>query len=443
MIALEPGLARHLGESPRVDRWIAVRAPRVDPVALWDDDFAGSQTLWAPRQGACWIAWDDAAVVRGEGDARFDAVREGGARMLSRLARGGDEDAPAPRLFGGFAFRAGRHDEQWATHGDALFALPRLAYVVNGNGAHFVAALLHDDAPSVVASTLASLARVERRLATVPTLATGAQPRVVRDDDATSVAAYRALVIAALDQIDAGAFAKVVVARSRRLLLDAPPSMARILSALPAGATRFAFSRQGRCFVGATPELLCSLTDGILVTEALAGTAAKGPGAAVALLENAKQRAEQEFVLNDVLAAVGGLGASAIERSPLSLRNLAHVVHLATTIRARVPSTLHVLTAVEHLHPTPAVGGVPRATAAAWLGTHEPIDRGWYAGPVGWFDDAGDGDFRVGLRSALVADAEVRLFAGAGILAGSDPAQESHETGLKLRAMLAGLELAP
>jgi len=98
-----------------------------------------------------------------------------------------------------------------------------------------------------------------------------------------------------------------------------------------------------------------------------------------------------------------------------------------------------VLDLVGRLHPTAAVGGAPSETALDWLEHFEALDRGWYAGPVGYVDGRGDGEFRVALRSALLRGRSARLFAGAGIVAGSDPSQELAETRLKLRALLAPL----
>ena len=94
---------------------------------------------------------------------------------------------------------------------------------------------------------------------------------------------------------------------------------------------------------------------------------------------------------------------------------------------------------VERLHPTPAVGGAPSEAALAWLERHEGLERGWYAGPVGWVDATGDGEFAVALRCALLRGREARLFAGAGIVEGSEPEPELYETRLKFRAFLGPL----
>jgi isochorismate synthase EntC len=119
------------------------------------------------------------------------------------------------------------------------------------------------------------------------------------------------------------------------------------------------------------------------------------------------------------------------------VHRLRHVAHLRTRFRGILKERTHILELVAHLHPTPAVGGSPRAAALAWLEEHEQLDRGFYAGPFGAFDAAGNGEFVVAIRSALLTGAEAHLFAGAGIVEGSEAASELAETRLKLRSLLA------
>ncbi len=125
------------------------------------------------------------------------------------------------------------------------------------------------------------------------------------------------------------------------------------------------------------------------------------------------------------------------------LLELSNVVHRKTSLRAQAREGVSVLDIVVALHPTPAVGGVPREAALRWIAKREPDARGWYAGPLGWLDASGDGEFIVALRSGLVCDGRAWLFAGAGIVRGSRPADEFEETELKLRAMREALEAAP
>jgi salicylate biosynthesis isochorismate synthase/menaquinone-specific isochorismate synthase len=122
-----------------------------------------------------------------------------------------------------------------------------------------------------------------------------------------------------------------------------------------------------------------------------------------------------------------------------TLMRLRNVQHLFTPLRGTVRGDAGVLDLVGRLHPTPALGGQPREAALAWIREREGLDRGWYGAPVGWVDARGQGEFAVAIRSALVGRYEASLFAGAGIVAASDPEREERETNIKLRAMLGAL----
>jgi menaquinone-specific isochorismate synthase len=132
--------------------------------------------------------------------------------------------------------------------------------------------------------------------------------------------------------------------------------------------------------------------------------------------------------------------ASSVETGERRVRQLATVQHLETPVRAQLDRERHVLDLVETLHPTPAVGGMPQAAALETIRETEAFDRGWYAAPVGWIDAAGDGHFAVAIRSAVARDRSVTLFAGAGIVADSDPDREWGELRLKYRPILDELE---
>ena len=127
------------------------------------------------------------------------------------------------------------------------------------------------------------------------------------------------------------------------------------------------------------------------------------------------------------------------QSSPLQLLQLSNIQHLWTPIRAKLPGNIHPLSIVAQLHPTPAVAGVPTRVACKQIRHYETFDRSLYAAPIGWVDYQGNGEFIVGIRSALISSNSARLYAGAGIVAGSDPEKELAEVQLKLQAMLKAL----
>ncbi|MCC6415781.1 MAG: isochorismate synthase, partial [Opitutaceae bacterium] len=194
-------------------------------------------------------------------------------------------------------------------------------------------------------------------------------------------------------------------------------------------------------FIGASPERLVRVHGGMLTTEALAGSAPRGSDSAederlgAALLASAKDRHEHQLVLDSIVRRLKPLGLQLELSSEPRLRKLANVQHLHTPVRAALPVGVRVLDVLAGLHPTPAVGGVPREAALAGIRQMENFPRGLYAGAIGWIDGHGNGEFFVGLRSALINGHRARLYAGAGIVAASQPEQELAETELKFMAM--------
>jgi menaquinone-specific isochorismate synthase len=260
---------------------------------------------------------------------------------------------------------------------------------------------------------------------------------------------YRAVVAKAVARIDAGEFTKIVLARAQEFASDQPLHPLRVLNGL---RQRFpdcyAFSLangRGQSFIGASPERLVRVSKGVLETEALAGSIRRGAGAsqdaalAGTLLRSEKDRREHQHVLAAITARLEHLGLAPEYAVEPGLRRLANVQHLHTPIRAALPENVRLLAVLAALHPTPAVGGSPLAAAVAAIRGLENFPRGLYAGAIGWSNARGGGEFFVGLRSALVDGGTARVYAGAGIVAGSTPEKEFAETELKFKAMLEAL----
>ncbi len=255
----------------------------------------------------------------------------------------------------------------------------------------------------------------------------------------TTEADYLDRVDVARRAVGSGRLDKVVLARVARR--EAPGgagfNLLRSLAALREAhpqAFVFAATRGGDVFLGATPETLLRVRDGRLHTEALAGTAAPGTPLEV-LLSREKDRAEHAFVVDALLEALHPICTEVRLPATPELRVLPGLVHLRTPIVARLRSGVTAKDVLATLHPTPAVGGHPRAAALSFLREHEGLERGYYAGPVGYVDANGDGVFAVAIRSALIRGSEAFLFAGAGLVEASDPHAEWQETELKLRTL--------
>ncbi len=196
-----------------------------------------------------------------------------------------------------------------------------------------------------------------------------------------------------------------------------------------------------KTFIGASPERLLSLAQGRLLTDALAGSAPRGATSqeddslAQGLLHNPKERGEHDLVVDFLARQLQGVGLHPQYRQRPGVLRLSNIQHLHTPLRAAVPRQIHPLHIVEALHPTPAVAGVPTQAACDQIRRFEDFDRGLYAAPLGWVGANGDSEFIVGIRSALIANTWARIYAGAGIVAGSDPDREWGEIQLKLRAL--------
>jgi isochorismate synthase len=424
---------------------LSIPAPVVPEEALLlvEPDALGA--LWSSASASTFSALGAAHELRAAGAGRFEEIR-GQAAALWRdwtTVSYGDAAPPRARLIGGFAFReGGAHDTPWHGFGDAWFVLPRLRYEVTGDTAWLSRAVGRDElgrsvmrAAAVenllaVRAALPAVARGLRQTRPLPTLV-GSQAR--SDED------WSALVTEIAVGIADGLFEKVVAARRTVLEFNPPPEPIAVLRRLrggPPGSIRFALRRPGTTFLGATPERLVTQTGAEVRTEALAGSARSSePGAAARLLSSPKELAEHDFVLQFLLERLSRVCEVTPPRPRPEVHALRHLLHLRTPIRARRLQPGHVLDLVACLHPTPAVGGVPTDAAVRWIEGHEPVARGWYAGPVGWFEPSGDGEFAVALRSGVLQERFAYLYAGAGIVRDSEPPSELDETDLKLATL--------
>ncbi len=257
---------------------------------------------------------------------------------------------------------------------------------------------------------------------------------------------YPRAVAAALEEIARGDYRKIVLARARRLTTTEefhPLGLLNHLRQRFPGCYAFSIADgRGGSFIGASPERLVRVAGGRMHTEALAGSAPRGDSAsedaayARALLQSEKELREHRLVYESITRRLADLGLQLEHAAQPRVLGLANVQHLHLPISATLPAGVHILDLVARLHPTPAVGGTPREPAVAAIRRLESFDRGLYAGPQGWVDHRGGGEFFVGLRSALIQGRSATAYAGAGIVAGSSPEKEFAETELKFKALL-------
>ncbi len=399
--------------------------------------------------GAAWVVESASPVIAGRA---WRALLEGA--VIDATAEDAGRDAAdsmaGPLLVGGFAFDPARPATTlWEGYPAGRLVLPRLTLVTRG--ATSIVTLNALTSGGDGEDTERMIRDAEELLAYTAgarTVSAFVRHGDLRVDDVIPRAAWEALVADGARTCRDGALRKVVLARAVRArsreTLDTVAALRYARAAYP-NAYTFAVAHGDRTFIGATPERLARLHDGLADVSCLAGSSARGATPdedqtrGAALLSSAKDRAEHAVVVDAVRDALAGVCPDlSVSAAPRLLR-LPNVQHLYTPVTGRATAGTDVLDLVARLHPTPAVGGQPRAPALDYIRAWEGLDRGWYAAPVGWLDRHGEGEFVVALRSALVRGDEATLFAGCGIVADSCPAAEYDETRLKLRPMLAAL----
>lgn len=428
----------------------ALRIPSFDSLAVFRRGRTAERTIWQQASAGCsMVAVGAAHRLTGQGDDRFAQIAEGWRDLVS-TALVEESDAPplpGPVSLGGFAFApARRPNVDWRSYGDALLVVPTYLLVSIGDASWLTVTVNVEPGADDAALATALDAGLRDLLAEGDTIeVTQDAPAEVVPDADGQADRWKEAVRTVIDQIHQGTIQKLVLAREVRVRASAPLDPGTVLARLRRGygdCTLFAFAQGERCFLGATPERLVRVEGTRIQATCLAGSAPRGASEGEdqrlgeALLASGKERHEHALVLDalrDALAPV--CRELTIPEAPVLLQTR-NIQHLHTPLEGVLADSATVLELVELLHPTPASAGLPRAGALALLRTQEAFDRGWYAGPVGWMDRTGSGEFVVAIRSALVAEQEASLYAGCGIVAGSDPDQEYAESSLKLMPML-------
>lgn len=393
---------------PRVDNLLALLPP--EESAAW------------VRRGEGLIGWGVAARLQVRGDERFSRTQRWWSDLLTHFTVEDSVSLPGtgPVAFASFAFDPRQPSE---------IVVPRIVIGMR-SGQAWVTAL---DTP----------APAEAPLTSVPDA-----PTTVRwSEGSRSPAAWQQSVAQALARIDSGEVDKVVLARDVVAHVSGALDVRYLLQRLSVRyPSCWTFHVAG--LVGATPELLVRRTGDLVTSRVLAGTvrtygdADADEGLARELLGSDKDLEEHAYAVRSVARALATHCTDLEVPEHPRVLELANVQHLATDVTGRLADTASVLSLVASLHPTAAVCGTPTERAFALIAELEGMDRGRYAGPVGWFDSHGDGEFGIALRCAEIdaTHGTVRAFAGCGIVAGSEPEKELAESNAKLVPIRDALE---
>jgi menaquinone-specific isochorismate synthase len=431
---------------------ISLEVDALDPLAVLESIFEPDERHFyaeRPAEGMAIAGAETALSFTSTGPGRFGDCQRFIADTLASTVVVGDQSAPfaGPHFFAAFAFF--EHAEAGAPFPPAGLFVPRWQ-VGQRDGRTVAVANVAVDGAAATGEVAERVWRAHQKFRAFDYRAVGSLGREPAAAGLTAhpvgaAGGYEAAVREAGTRIDRGELEKLVLARVKEVVADRPFHPLVVLNAL---RQRFrdcyVFSvanGRGESFIGATPERLLRVERGAMMTEALAGSIRRGAGAsedaalAAELLHSDKDLREHRIVLASMVERLAELGLTLEFSERPGVRRLANVQHLHTPVRAVLPSGMGPLEVLARLHPTAAVGGAPRAAALRAIAELEPFARGLYAGALGWVDARGEGEFFVGLRSALVAGNRARLYAGAGIVAGSSPEKEFAETELKFRAM--------
>jgi len=400
------------------------------------------------RERSAIAALGSVVALEARGAQRFDELAERW-RILAREAICDPPDGPRGAgliACGGFAFAPhGGGSPHWAAFAPASLHVPEVALARRGDDVLLTVAALAtaDDTADGL------LARIELRLgelrsAALPLL----DPHPVGHYTvaaSTPPEHYEAAVARAVERIRAGDFEKIVLAREVQVHAPEPHDVAAIFGVLREGFPScfcFCAGRGDDAFVAASPELLIRREGMRASTLALAGSTRRSADPSVdghlgeGLLRSDKDRREQQIVVRRIERALRPHSVWVTSAPEPVVVRMANIQHLASPIRAQLRKPIGAVRLAGLLHPTPAVGGEPFAVAEPLIPALEGLDRGWYAGPVGWTDTNEDGEFCVALRCALLSGPVARCYAGVGVVRDSDPAAELAETDVKLGALL-------
>jgi salicylate biosynthesis isochorismate synthase len=449
--SLSEGVERAAARKRRTVVSVTVPVEGVDPCA------AVFASRLASDRWFCWEQPDREFALAALGVAQ-EATSRGPGRFRD-LAReclsGGDAIVDEPPglpagagavWVGGFAFDpGGGATSAWSSLSPASLVLPQLSICRSGAETFLsLNAVVHPgDSPEEKVGALA--ARLSGlRNEPMPLLDPHPTSRV-EISSARPPGDFERMISAATERIGAGEMSKVVLAREVLVSAGAAHDPAALFGAMRqqfSSCFCFCCGTPEAAFIGASPELLLRRSGASISTVALAGSTRRSSDPAVddhlgeQLLRSDKDRREHAIVAERIARALRP-HAVWVEAAPEpEIIKVANIQHLATPVVAQLADPHSAVELAGMLHPTPAVGGEPWPAAAAAIADLEQMDRGWYAGPVGWMDATEDGEFCVALRSALLRDREARLYAGVGVVAGSDPAAELAETEIKLGALL-------
>ncbi|WP_066371465.1 isochorismate synthase [Neobacillus fumarioli] len=426
----------------------------MDPLAFFkqgEKRFLGERFFWKdPNDELVLVGLGISHQIRTDQEAgRFFHVEQEWRSLLkdSFVSNPYSLIGAGPCIFGGFSFDPDKEkSELWSKYADALFYLPKyLLSRINGENYLTTNIVLkaNDDKTFL---TKVSNERTQL-LYEIQQDHRGQQAGLIETKE-ISPKEWKNSVSAVVKELTNGPLKKIVLARELRLMFNGQVEISDVLEKLHVQQHEsfiFAFESNGDCFIGATPERLIKKQGNEIFSTCLAGSISRGDTAqedrmlGETLLNDRKNLLEHQYVVEMIKQALEEACDEVILPDKPQLMKIRDIQHLYTPVIGKCREDTSLLLLVERLHPTPALGGLPKKEAVEKIRQVEKLDRGLYAAPIGWLDYLGNGEFAVAIRSGLIQGNEASLFAGCGVVADSDAESEYQETALKFRPMLSAL----
>src|SRR5690554_1902738 len=443
---------------------VSFSIPKVDPLAVLEQHSQkkGFEYYWEkPIDDFAIAAAGELARIQSTGEGRFKNASASGKTLIKKVHHFTkiNHSLAVVHLLGGFSFFDHNVSKHWKDFGAGSFTLPEWLIIRDGMFSILTISFelnKNDTAESIINRfyqkledlndiTAASSYSIgpeldKHNVLDVPNVDSLEHNRWIRS------------IKKAKEQISNNAFTKIVIARELPIALKKTVSDTHILNQLrhqyPDCYSFLIRQNEHSSFIGCTPERLASFKGNYLYTEGLAGSSPRGKTASedarleYELLHSDKNLDEHNIVLEAIEENLFPFSDTMEFQPQPTVKKLTNVLHLHTPIRAKIKHGVSRTEVLKTLHPTPAVGGFPKNDAVPYISNFEDFDRGWYAGPIGWINANGEGEFAVAIRSGLIKNDEVRFYAGCGIVEASDPEKEWEETNLKFIPMLSALEYA-
>lgn len=417
--------------------------------AAGEKQYKGQRFFWQNREKTFTLVGLGHAYVieNNANNNRFDLVEEEWKELTKNIVK--EESEPQPILFGGFTFDP-KDDKKdiWGDFPQSFFAVATFQLVIRNDNAYVSIHLVTDKEDSL--EEFEAL-RQER-----DHLIHAAQVKEVKMYEKPAMTNYLELykedylksINAVTSLIKQNKAEKVVIARALEMAfndtLTSPQVLSHVINEQPESYL-FGLEHDNLLFFGASPERLVKVEDGNAFSSCVAGSIKRGKTSeedkmlGQSLLNDAKNLGEHRYVVEMIAETFAKNCIDyKVPKNPKLLK-IRDIQHLYTPVEGKLTQDATILQLVKHLHPTPALGGVPRKEALAVIRKFESMNRGLYAAPLGWIDAEGNGEFAVAIRSAALIDNKAFLYAGGGIVADSEPTSEYDETLVKFRPMLRAL----